>query len=376
MNSETLAQIQAIHAAPVEFVFAMTGGGASALGSLLSVPGGSRTVLDAHVPYSPQALTEWLGAEPEQACGERTARAMAMAAYMRARRLSSTKSRVAGVAVTASLATDRPKKGAHRVQVAFQTATSTCALSLELTKGARTRAEEEALAAELVLYATAEAAGLEPHFTMMLGEDEKVVRRRVEALPTWQTLLTGKKSRVEMNCRGATDAIALFPGAFNPLHAGHVEMAAIAEQLLDCDLIFELSITNVDKPPLDFVEIESRVLQFESKPLVLTRAPTFVEKAKMFPNTPFVVGADTISRIGEAKYYGGSIRARDAAIDELAELGASFLVFGREMNGEYQTLETLGLPRELLAISTSVAESTFRNDVSSTQLRYREWELG
>ncbi|WP_425396094.1 CinA family protein [Aeoliella sp.] len=369
MNPQIRSRIEAIHSAEFEFVLATTGGGASAIGDVLSVPGGSRTVLDAQVPYSPQALAQWLGAQPEQACSERTARAMAMAAYMRARQLSTTGFALAGVAATASLASDRPKKGPHRVHVAFQTVSSTCALTLVLNKGERTREQEEQLAAELVLYAAAEAAGLQPSFELELAEDEKVVRRRVEALPAWRTLLTGEQSCVEMNCRGATDSIALFPGAFNPLHAGHVEMAAIAEQLLDCHVLFELSIANVDKPPLDYVEIESRALQFEDKPLVLTRAATFVEKARMYPEVPFVCGADTIMRIGDAKYYGGSISARDSAIAELTDLGASFLVFGRELDDGYYTLETLGLPKSLMTISSSVPESTFRNDVSSTKLR-------
>lgn len=365
-------QIEAIHASDTEFVFALTGGGASALGSLLMTPGGSRTVLDAQIPYSPQALAEWLAAEPEQACSERTARAMAMAAFARALKLSSSKNRVAGLGATASLATNRTKKGAHRVHVAWQTASATSALTLVLNKGQRTRAEEEDLAAQLVLFATSEAAGLAPEFTLPLDDDEKVVRRRVDSLPAWRGLLTGAQAKVEMNCRGATDAVALFPGAFNPLHAGHVEMAAIAEQMLDCHILFELSIANVDKPPLDFVEIESRVLQLDGKSLVLTRAPTFVEKTRLYPNTPFVVGADTIARIGDSKYYGGDIRQRDAAIAELAELGATFLVFGREIAGEYYTLDGLGLPQSLVGISSSVPESAFRVDLSSTELRERE----
>ncbi|MCO6043292.1 hypothetical protein NG895_05180 [Aeoliella sp. ICT_H6.2] len=369
MNPQIRSRIEAIHAAEVQFVLAVTGGGASAIGDLLSVPGGSRSVLDAQVPYSPQALAKWIGAQPEQSCSERTARAMAMAAYMWARQLSTSEGPLAGVSATASLASDRPKKGPHRVHVAFQTISTTCALTLELNKGKRTREEEEQLAAELVLYAAAEAAGIEPTFELQLAEDEKVVRRRIEALPSWRTLLTGEQSVVEMNCRGATDSIALFPGAFNPLHAGHVEMAAIAEQVLDCHVLYELSIANVDKPPLDYVEIESRALQFEEKPLVLTRAATFVEKARLYPETPFICGADTIMRIGQAKYYGGSIKARDAAIAELTELGSSFLVFGRELEGAYCTLETLRLPKSLVDISSSISESTFRNDVSSTQLR-------
>lgn len=369
MNEQLRAQIEAIHSAPLQLVLAVTGGGTSAIGQLLAVPGGSRTLLEARVPYCELALAEWLGATPEQACSERTARAIAMAAFARGRQLASNPGRTTGIGVTAALATSRPKRGDHRVHVAWQTAGTTCSLSLVLEKGARTRDEEEQLAAELVLYALADAAELAPSFTLEIKPAEKVVRRRVDGLASWQQLLEGHRDKVEMNCRGATDSLALFPGAFNPLHAGHVEMAAIAEQLLDCHLLFELSIANVDKPPLDFVEIESRVLQFEGKPLVLTRAATFVEKANLYPNVPFVVGADTIARIGDTKYYGGKVRQRDAAIADLTDLGATFLVFGREIAGHYYALDGLALPPALRALCTPVPESTFRNDVSSTQLR-------
>ncbi|HVW37387.1 MAG TPA: hypothetical protein VHB99_08775, partial [Pirellulales bacterium] len=141
--------IRAIHAAPLELVLAVTGGGSRAISALLEVPGASRTVLEAVVPYSAAALSDWLGARPDHFCDDRTARAMAMAAYQRAIRLAkssepkSPSSPLAGVACTASLASDRPKRGAHRLHAALQTESLTVVQSLELTKGARSRLEEE-----------------------------------------------------------------------------------------------------------------------------------------------------------------------------------------------------------------------------------------
>src|SRR4029077_12143673 len=77
-----------IHAAPIRLVVAITGGGSRAIAELLEVPGGSRTLLEAVVPYSAAALSGWLGAEPEQFCSAHTARLMAMAAYRRAQSLA------------------------------------------------------------------------------------------------------------------------------------------------------------------------------------------------------------------------------------------------------------------------------------------------
>ena len=66
-------------------MLAVTGGGSGAIAALLEVPGASRTVLEAIVPYSEGSLVRWLGGPPDQACSAPTARAMAMAAFCHAR---------------------------------------------------------------------------------------------------------------------------------------------------------------------------------------------------------------------------------------------------------------------------------------------------
>ena len=49
----------------------------------------------------------------------------------------------------------------------------------------------------------------------------------------------------------------VYPGSFNPLHTGHVELALASikaiEQTVECPppLIFEISVANADKAPLD-----------------------------------------------------------------------------------------------------------------------------
>src|SRR5580698_635841 len=65
-------------------VLALTGGGSQAIAELLTVPGASRCVLEALVPYSELALARFLGGHPDHFCSPPAARAMAMAAYLRA----------------------------------------------------------------------------------------------------------------------------------------------------------------------------------------------------------------------------------------------------------------------------------------------------
>jgi hypothetical protein len=163
---------------------------------------------------------------------------------------------------------------------------------------------------------------------------------------------------------------AVLPGAFNPLHEGHRRMALLAERAVAAPVAFELSIDNVDKPPLDIDAVEQRLFQFDQEHTIcLTRAATFVQKAQLFAGAHFLVGADTILRVADPRYYAGDERERDAAIDQLVNRGARFLVFGRTIGGRFHSLTQLALPERLHAICSEVLEGEFRVDVSSTDIR-------
>jgi nicotinic acid mononucleotide adenylyltransferase len=161
----------------------------------------------------------------------------------------------------------------------------------------------------------------------------------------------------------------LFPGAFNPPHWGHERMAEIASQRYGRPVTFEISIINVDKRPLDFIEIADRLERLSGQLVLLTRAATFVEKSQLAPGCIFVVGADTIERIADPAYYNNDAARRDEAIAAIAKQGCRFLVFGRTIRGSFATLSTLNLPRQLRAICDEVTESEFNAEVSSTELR-------
>src|ERR1700689_5286201 len=79
--------ISALHASGRKAALAITGGGSGAIGELLRVPGGSRLLIEAQVPYDAAALATFLGFAPEQASSADTATAMARVARARAARL-------------------------------------------------------------------------------------------------------------------------------------------------------------------------------------------------------------------------------------------------------------------------------------------------
>ena len=160
------------------------------------------------------------------------------------------------------------------------------------------------------------------------------------------------------------------PGSFDPLHVGHRELAAVASETLGMPVTLEMSVANVDKPPLSAPAIRERLDQFAGTyAVVLTKAPTFAEKARVLPRTCFVIGYDTMVRLIDPAYYGDDERKMTKALASIAQLGGRFLVAGRLKDGAFRTLSDVPVPDELKYMFEAIPEHRFRRDISSTHLR-------
>ena len=376
-GSTTTDIVKKLHDRPNRGVIYVTGGGSLVLSDLLQVPGASATLLEARIPYAQASLASLLGAPPEQACSPETARDLAMCAFLRAQQLApkpnepkkegnADDAETFGFAVTASLSSTRLKRGQHRAFCALQTSARTHTTSLGLAKGSRTREGEERLVADVALGVIAEALGIaRPHVELTTGDALKA--QVAEGDGDLPALLSGARSAI-----GPGDGTpkAVLPGAFNPLHQGHQRMAAAAATKLGEPVAYELCVRNVDKPPLNFHDMRTRREQFgASEDVWLTNASTFVEKARVFGAVTFIVGADTMRRIADARYYeDGDV---NTAVTELARIGCRFLVFGRVEGARFVTLDDLDLPKGLRDLCDGLGEAEFRSDISSTALRAR-----
>jgi len=290
-------------------VLVTTGGGSSALNVLLTTPGASRFVVEAHVPYSPEALERFLGEKPEHSVSPATAGKLAKAA------VRGQDSGVIGVSCSAALMTDRDRRGEDRAFICIKTADAEKRYALYFSK--TSRAEQEALLSDWLLVLIAQAVGAE---------------------------------------RGL-----MLPGSFNPVHQGHLNLLKVAEEMTGLCGIFELSCANVDKPAIEEADALRRAVAIKDVPLALTHAPRFIQKAGLFPGTTFVVGFDTAIRF-----------VRDYTSEDWKKfqtLETKFLVAGRHFGGVFQTLENIDLPKGVESLFEAVPESKFREDISSTALR-------
>lgn len=376
MDTEIRALVQQLHDTPGQLVLATAGAGTTALSWLFGVAGASRTVLEVQIPYSKKAFNQFTGREPEKYVSAVAGRWLAGNALRRAYQLREEVVPVIGVGCTAAIITDRPKKGVHHAVWATWTPQKVTTHYLQLQKEARDRPGEDELISRLLLQAIAAAYELPLTIPIPLLPTEQVqteifeIARPVQQLLADETSFVGVYSDGRAKTAGINPQI-LLPGSFNPLHEGHLELAQVAGTRLNRPVAFELSVTNVDKPPLEEGVVLARLAQFAGRhPVYLTNAPTFLAKAQLFPHTTFVIGRDTAERILSPRYYNHSEQEMTHALETLRNCGGHFLVAGRvRPDGKFDPAETLVIPPSFQDLFTPISEQEFRRDISSTHLR-------
>ncbi len=370
-----LELIEAIHATSSMLVLEFAGAGAQALAWLHQVGGSSNTVLEATDRYAQASMQTLLGLAPETYTSAETAQAMAQKAFRRAVQLGPAARPVIGLGCTAAIATKRQKRGGHQAYVATYTTTEVTMYHLTLVKGQRTRIVEEALVSALILQALAEACGLSFSPPLDLETDEALQITVIKGPPLERLIrdevawvLVGQDG--QMTTGTNLSNITLLSGSFNPLHQGHQQLRAIAAEHLQQTVYFELPLVNADKAPIDLVETQKRLIQFQGvAPILLTCAPLFSLKATLFPESVFVLGIDTAIRLIDPRFYQNNPAQMETALDIIRANGCRFLVAGRLQGDKFLTLSNITLPSAYQDLFIEIPETQFRRDISSTELR-------
>jgi len=408
---------QGENASSTKFILSTTGGGMAAIPWIFSLPGASQCAMEANVPYGQVSLEKAVKKEITSFCSQDTAYTMSTTALEKVAGdflkeykdfQMFVKTNFVGIGCTCALVSTEPKKGSHRCHVA----TASCDgfvtfFYVEFVKGTRSRKEEDWVASAILVDALS-AAVTKTHSSLSFsekylleGESVKIASQVEDVDDLFENLLN-KKSKYILCLRSEDGGLKfyedvslppgtlVYPGSYNPVHEGHVKLANAAmqfcsEQQQQHLLVFEISVENVDKSALTKEEILRRVnclyemvTGFESSyGVVITSAPKFSDKSLYFPLSTFVIGADTLSRILDHRYYGTRFDIV-ASLSVIKERGCRFIVGGRvDEANSFQNLTTImeshveWLPSSLG--TTMFREiSSFRIDISSTELRLKK----
>ncbi|MEZ5333818.1 MAG: hypothetical protein R2741_00520 [Methanolobus sp.] len=347
--------VRIIHDSPKKIVLSVTGGGSEAIAELLRYGGGSDTILEAIIPYSQESLVDFIGHEPESFASSKTAKEMAMNSYRRALYLNSKKGKdgihpesLAGIGITCKLAKSTPERHGrkHEVHFAFQSYNKTFTSSILLT-GDKNRTEEERIVANFVLEKIAFSCNPEAWKLIETTEiNGKIIENEDTAEKNCAELLLRTLDDINLKQNSTPQKIDLginnkkskivFSGSFNPFHKNHIKMARIAAEIYKQPVIFEISLANVDKPPIDYISLKERInslLKYKDEEylagIYLSNSPLFADKAVLFPDSVFLIGTDTLNRLFNEDYYRHG-EDRESLLKHFRKYNTRFLVFLRK----------------------------------------------
>lgn len=337
---------------------ACAGAGIGLIQDLWRTPGASAYFVGAAVPYAKEETDRFLGFVPENYCSAETAIDLAIASFLRAARVGE---HPVGVGITGVVASTSIHRGDHRVHVAAISRSRALQATRVLMKGVglSKRASDDCMATVIADAALRMAAGLlSPIDPPPEPVADEALLTRVLARPLYAA--DGRRETAV----DATTSV-LFPGAFNPLHVGHVEMARAVEKQTGKRVVFELCCTPPHKDGVPAADALRRAAAINAAghDLMMTREALYIDKARRSPGAGFVIGADAAVRMLDPKWGPEPKKL----IREFETLETTFYVFDRGDVGRAQMWDAAG---GATARNTALFQMmSGRWDVSSTELR-------
>ncbi len=324
---------------------AATGAGAGAQQEIWRVPGCSEYFAGACFPYGKDQLEDFLGYAPEKSCCEEVAIEMAMMAYYKSWKPDN--EYTVGIGLTGAVASSKPRRGENRSHVAMMTkaGVKTFYYGLDNGHGAVMRERHGRFADKLILDLIDGNHG-------SLGGD---VTPRATSLflsrPYWSQ--QGWRSALPLHR-------ALYPGAFNPPHQGHLAIAKAS------DAIFWVEAAAPHKPELTLAELVQRAKLLHGQERFFTRGyPLYLDKSRAFPDRELVVGADSLLRMLDPKWGPDPLQL----LRHFTENGTTLAIVGRWVGDRFVSADEAIASVPESGTLYNLRPLTGRWDISSTEVR-------
>lgn len=334
---------------------ACTGAGAGLQNLLWEVPGISSVFVGASFPYERESAQDFLHFDPGTYCSPTMAVALAMESFYRA--IKDGGVGPIGIGLTASVASTQPHRGDHRIFGAWFSDRGCEVRSTIVPKGFGLQDRlRDGRTADLIGLSLLRSAvgfpGPSPARSseMLIDEEIDTVSDSIDDGDSIAREIFFKRPFFRADGSRQADpagqSLTLFPGSFNPPHEGHFGMADEVQRRFKKPVIFAIEATPPHKPIPSVASLLRRAKALKGREVLFTAGdPLFLDKARQYPNSEFIVGADTLIRMCDPKWsndpkWTGSLTWQQRFEyntmlgDEFRRAGAKFLLFGRKVNGE------------------------------------------
>jgi len=165
--------VNKIHSSRFQGCFSITGGGMKIIDYLFKTPGSSKTILEIIIPYSKHSLSDFLSENLDSHVSHLEAINMAEKSYLRSKALSNNPD-IFGLSCTASISTNRLRKGDDRAYIAWYSKFSNGYTSVLFEKNIRKRVEEDIIISKIILNTISKIIGINEYLKINLYESEKL----------------------------------------------------------------------------------------------------------------------------------------------------------------------------------------------------------
>jgi nicotinamide mononucleotide (NMN) deamidase PncC len=154
----------------------VTGCGSTAISWLLSIPGASKTILSAYVPYSKLSLEKYLNKELKNHVSEEESINMANKAYLDSSAILDINQngiKIFGLSCTGAISTDRERKGEDKAHISLRSENKITTYSIHFDKNNRNRITEEIIISKIIINSIASLYDINERITLGLFKNEK-----------------------------------------------------------------------------------------------------------------------------------------------------------------------------------------------------------